>query len=62
MPAAQPLEFRRPAVDLARIGQRPVAKVAADPGISESCLRDAAALTPQPDIAPALESERLRSP
>lgn len=39
MPAAKPPEFRRRAVDLARSGQQPVAKVAADLGISESCLR-----------------------
>lgn len=39
MPAAKPPEFRRRAVDLARSGQRPVAKVASDLGISESCLR-----------------------
>ena len=30
MPAAKPLEFRRRAVDLARSGQRPVAKIASD--------------------------------
>jgi transposase-like protein len=39
VPAAKPPEFRRRAVDLARSGQQPVAKVAADLGISESCLR-----------------------
>ncbi len=39
MAAAKPPEFRRRAVDLARSGQYPVAKVAADLGISESCLR-----------------------
>lgn len=39
MPAAKPPEFRRRAVDLARSGQHPVAKVASDLGISESCLR-----------------------
>lgn len=39
MPAAKPPEFRRRAVDLARSGQQPVAKVASDLGISESCLR-----------------------
>ncbi|NKY09765.1 transposase [Cellulomonas hominis] len=39
MPAAKPPEFRRRAVDLARSGRQPVAKVASDLGISESCLR-----------------------
>lgn len=39
MPAAKPPEFRRRAVDLARSGQDPVARVASDLGISESCLR-----------------------
>ena len=39
MPAAKPPEFRRRAVDLARSGQQPVAKIAYDLGISESCLR-----------------------
>ena len=39
VPAAQPQEFRRRAVDLARSGQQPVAKIAADLGISDSCLR-----------------------
>ena len=39
MPAAKPPEFRRRAVELARQGQQPVAKIASDLGISESCLR-----------------------
>lgn len=39
MPAAMPLEFRRRAVDLARQGEFPVARIARDLGISESCLR-----------------------
>lgn len=39
MPAAKPPEFRRRAVDLARCGDQPVAKIASDLGISESCLR-----------------------
>jgi len=39
MPAAKPLEFRRRAVELARRREAPVAKIAADLGISESCLR-----------------------
>ena len=36
MPAAKPPEFRRRAVDVARSGQQPVAKIASDLGISES--------------------------
>ncbi len=39
MPAAKPPEFRRRAVELARSGQYPVAKIAHDLGIAESCLR-----------------------
>jgi len=39
MPAAKPPEFRRRAVALARAGDQPVAKIAVDLGISESCLR-----------------------
>ncbi len=39
MPAAKPPEFRRRAVELARSGEYPVAKVAGDLGIAESCLR-----------------------
>ena len=38
MPAPKPPEFRRRAVDLARQGEQPVAKIAKDLGISESCL------------------------
>ena len=40
MPRAHPAEFRRRAVDLARMREKPVAQVAADLGISESCLRN----------------------
>lgn len=39
MPASKPAEFRRRAVDLARSGPAPVAKIAADLGISQLCLR-----------------------
>jgi transposase len=39
MPAAKPPEFRRRAVELARRGDEPVAQIAKDLGISESCLR-----------------------
>jgi transposase len=39
MPAAKPPEFRRRAVELARRWEQPVAQIAKDLGISESCLR-----------------------
>ncbi len=39
MPAAKPAEFRRRAVDLGRQGDKPVAQIARDLGISESGLR-----------------------
>ncbi len=39
MPAAKPPEFRRRAVELARSGGHPVAKIAGDLGIAGSCLR-----------------------
>ena len=39
MPAAKPEEFRRRAVELARSGDKPVAEIAKDLGISESGLR-----------------------
>ncbi len=44
MPAPRPPEFRRRAVELARSGQYPVAQIARDLGISESCLRRCVAL------------------
>ena len=40
MPAPHPPEFRQRAVELARQGARPVARIAKDLGISESCLRN----------------------
>jgi transposase-like protein len=39
MPAAKPLEFRRRAVELARRREKPIAEIAHDLGIAESCLR-----------------------
>jgi transposase len=39
MPAPYPVEFRQRAVELARTGDKPVAALAVDLGISESCLR-----------------------
>jgi transposase len=40
VPAPHPPEFRQRAVELARRGDAPVAKLAKDLGISESCLRN----------------------
>ncbi|HEX9711668.1 MAG TPA: transposase [Actinomycetota bacterium] len=40
MPAPHPPEFRRRAVQLARAGDQPLALIARDLGISESCLRN----------------------
>ena len=40
MPAPHPVEFRQRAVELARTGDKPVAVLAKDLGISESCLRN----------------------
>lgn len=39
MPAAKPPEFRRRAVELARQREKPIAQIARDLQISESCLR-----------------------
>jgi len=39
MPAAKPEEFRRRAMELARLGDKPVAEIAKNLGISESRLR-----------------------
>lgn len=40
MPAPKPMEFRRRAVELARLRERPIAQIAKDLGIAESCLRN----------------------
>jgi transposase-like protein len=40
MPAPHPPEFRRRAIELARLRAKPVAAIAKDLGISESCLRN----------------------
>ncbi|MGH3515385.1 MAG: transposase [Pseudonocardiaceae bacterium] len=40
VPAPHPLEFRRRAVELARLGEQPVAALAKQLSISESCLRN----------------------
>ena len=39
MPRPHPPEFRQRAVELARLREKPVADIARDLGISESCLR-----------------------
>jgi transposase len=40
MPAPHPPEFRRRAVELARLREKPIREIAMDLGISESCLRN----------------------
>ena len=40
MPSAHPIEFRHRAVELARLREKPVARIAEDLGISDSCLRN----------------------
>jgi transposase len=40
MPPPHPPEFRRRAIELARERVKPIAQIAADIGISESCLRN----------------------
>ena len=39
MPRAHPPEFRQRAVELARLGEAPIARIAEDLGVSDSCLR-----------------------
>ena len=40
MPAPHPPEFRRRAIELARLGEQPLSAIAKDLRISESCLRN----------------------
>ena len=40
MPRPHPVEFRQRAVELARLREKPVAQIATDLGISDSCLRN----------------------
>jgi transposase-like protein len=40
VPPPHPAEFRRRAIELARERAKPIAQIAADIGISESCLRN----------------------
>lgn len=58
VPAPHPPEFRRRAVDLARAGDQPVAAIAKDLNISESCLRNWMA---QADADEGAGTERLSS-
>ncbi len=39
MPRPHPPEFRQRAVELARLREKPISQIAADLGISDSCLR-----------------------
>ena len=39
MPRAYPAEFRQRAVELARLREQPIGRIAADLGIAQSCLR-----------------------
>src|SRR5688572_25032453 len=56
MPAPHPVEFRRRAVELARTGDRPVAVLAKELQISESCLRNWMA---QADVDEGGRADRL---
>jgi transposase-like protein len=56
VPAPHPPEFRRRAVELARLGEQPIAAIAKDLQISESCLRNWMA---QADADDGTNSERL---
>jgi transposase-like protein len=58
VPAPHPPEFRRRAVELARLGEQPVAAIAKDLGISESCLRNWMA---QADADDGNRTDRLTS-
>ena len=40
MPAPHPPEFRRRAVELARLREKPIREIAKDLGVSELCLRN----------------------
>jgi transposase len=58
MPRPHPPEFRRRAVELARMREKPVAEIAADLGISDSCLRN---WMRQADLDEGRRSEGLSS-
>lgn len=57
MPAAHPHEFRRHAVELARRGDRPIAMLAKQLQISDSCLRNWLAQADADDAAATGGSE-----
>ena len=61
MPAPHPPEFRHRAVELARLGEQPVAQIAKELGISESCLRNWMAQTDADEGKNTAESGRLSS-
>ena len=56
VPAPHSPEFRRRAVELARLGEQPIAAIAKDLHISESCLRNWMA---QADADVGTNTERL---
>ena len=58
MPRAKRPEFRRRAVELARLREKPIREIASDLGIAESCLRPRVA---QP-IEDVLSSSQRRWP
>src|SRR5918994_249767 len=62
MPAPHPVEFRQRAVELARTGDKPVAALAKELRISESCLRNwmAQADTDDAGDAPRLTSQEKK--
>ncbi|BBG01175.1 MULTISPECIES: transposase [Pseudonocardia] len=58
MPAPHPPEFRRRAVELGRLGEKPISAIAKELSISESCLRNWMA---QADADDGNTSSRLSS-
>jgi transposase len=58
MPAPHPAEFRRRAVSLARAGTKPIAQIAKELQISQSCLRNWLA---QADADDGGQPDRLNS-
>ena len=59
MPAPHPPEFRQRAVDLARLGEQPIAVLAKQLSISESCLRNWMAQADADDGSNGGNSSRL---
>jgi transposase len=58
MPAPHPAEFRQRAVELARMREKPIAEIARDLGISDSCLRG---WVRQADLDEGRRSDGLRT-